>query len=334
MDYASHNPYGDRPRSYDGYENYMPPSRPPPGAMMNAPTGVNHSGWAPPQYQSQHLNPWQQGQSQAPQRPQSMSSYSNNPNQNQYQHRPPSNQQGYGHPPPPPGPPPSTAGQYQSIPFHRPQIGFTALPHRFHIWNFMKGSTSYLQVGAELFGPVAYSCKLRGSAKLEVTAGSAEQPVIASANSKSTFSSKSWLMFENHKVLLIPENNYKTYYLDVPVPGNRLEKCEWRKMGSSGLLGKLLGAGSGAAPQPRGWELVTAGAPAGTAAAEPLVRMVYQGGSMMEKNSHLYTFEWQGRALRGGMGDVFTAVVIVSALQIMHTEYITKIAKSVGAAAG
>lgn len=105
-------------------------------------------------------------------------------------------------------------------------------------------------------------------------------------------------------------------------------------MGSSGLLGKLLGAGSGATPQPKGWELVTAGATAGTAAAEPLVRMVYQGGSMMEKKSHLYTFEWQGRALRGDIGDVFTAVVIVSAMQILHTEYITKIAKSVGAAAG
>uniref|UniRef100_A0A8H7K7C8 Uncharacterized protein n=1 Tax=Bionectria ochroleuca TaxID=29856 RepID=A0A8H7K7C8_BIOOC len=318
MNYASHNLYGARPRSYDGYEDYMPPSGPPPGAMMNAPTGANHSGWAPPQHQSQHLNPWQHGLSQAPQRPQSMSSHSNNTNQNQYQYRPPNQQQGYAHPPPPPGPPPSSAGQYQPVPFHRPQIGFTALPHKFHIWNFMKGSTSYLQLGAELFGPVAYSCKLRGSAKLEVTAGSADQAVIASANSKSTFSSKSWLMFENHKVLLIPENNYKTYYLDVPVPGNRLEKCEWRKMGSSGLLGKLLGAGSGATPQPKGWELVTAGATAGTAAAEPLVRMVYQGGSMMEKNSHLYTFEWQGRALRGGMGDVFTAVVIVSAMQILH----------------
>ena len=218
---------------------------------------------------------------------------------------------------------------------YRPQIGFSNLPPRFHVWTVKRGMSSrYLQMGPTHEGPVAYSAKLGGRSQTKVKAGAYQRyvPAVGEARSK-TFSSKSIISIQGYQTTLKESggfNSYARWPIQMPVRGGggRSTAWEWRRRKtkySSTFQKIFVRAGFG------DWDLCQAGSPPEAPAAATFTGGAGEGSSASRKDgAELGIFQFHGAAAAGGMGDEFMAVAIVSMARMLDL-YIGEGASSAGA---
>lgn len=294
------NPPGPPPQ-YPGYQQYAPPPGPPPQAYVNQYHAPNYQT-PPVQYQ------------------QPPTYHHNYPSQYQ---QPSNNHQRY----------PSQNGD--AVQSYRPRTGFTNLPTRFHIWNSMEGSSSYMLLGSQHLGAVAYSAKAGGGSKTKVKAGPYQEsvPAVGEARSKGTFSSKSIIYFEGYETVLEGGAGFHSgskWPLGLPVRG-RQEQWEWRrrKDADSSLLKKFLGS-SGFGD----WELCPGGSPPGTQAMATWTNGSGGSAAWSVDGAEMGIFQFHGQAAAGAMGDQAMAVAILSMLRMLNLFIIEKAASMAASAVG
>lgn len=192
------------------------------------------------------------------------------------------------------------------------------------------GGTSILCLGPQPNRDIFYSAKMFSVSRLKIKPGPYESgaPPLCTIESKHTFSNKTTISFTDNGGYESFIKETSEFHEGAKWPfqvnvGGTMQEWAWRRRKSHAAIKQIVGAPSQV--KLGSWELVLKLDDGSF--CTPMATFEPAGGNTLEKNSELRVFEFHSHALTGGMGDLWTNVVIAVFLRIVSQHYISMLAR-------